>query len=293
MPRVFYVNGAYLPAAEAAVSVEDRGLQFADSVYEVFAMIGGTIADERGHLDRLEYSLKSLGISMPVSRRALRLILREVARRNALANASLYVQVTRGAAPRDFKIPKDVRPGLIVTAKPMSFDVERRKLIAKTAVTVPDIRWARRDIKTTQLLAQVLAKRAAELRGADEALMVDAEGYVTEASASNAWIVDAKGQLITRPAKGGVILKGVTRTAMQALCRKEGLKIVERAFTPAEAYRAREAFTSSANMLFCSLVRIDGRKIGDGKPGPVMRALYDLYMDYADRPLKQVKWVKP
>jgi D-alanine transaminase len=291
MPRISYVNGQFVPHHKASVHIEDRGLQFSDSVYEVFALIGGQLADEAGHLDRLERSLKELGIEMPMSRRALQLVMRQLVRRNKISDAALYLQVTRGVAPRDFRIPRGIRPALIMTLRPTPFDIPARKALAKKAVTVADIRWGRRDIKTTQLLAQVMAREHAAVCGVQEAWLVDGDGFITEASASNAWIVDGRGNLLTRPVNGSAILKGVTRSTMQMLCRKEKMKIIERPFTVQEAYKAKEAFTSSANALFVSITEIDGRKIGDGKPGPVVSRLYDIYMDYVrNKKSKQERW---
>jgi D-alanine transaminase len=289
MSRIAYVKGKYVPHAQASVHIEDRGLQFADGIYEVFAVIDGAIVDETGHLDRLERSVKEIRMRMPVRREALRLVMRELVRRNRIGNAMIYLQTTRGVAARDFRIPKDIKPSLIMTVRPVNFDLRLRKALTKTAITVPDIRWGRCDIKTTMLLAPVLARQAASDRGASEVLFVDADGFVTEASASNAWIVDEKGALITRPTVGNVILKGVTRSAVQMLCKKEKLKLIERPFTVQEVYRAKEVFTSSSFALFASIVEVDGRKIGDGKPGSVMKKLYDIYMEYVRRG-KQQHW---
>jgi D-alanine transaminase len=291
MPRIAYVNGRYVPHREAAVHIEDRGFQFADSVYEVVALINGRLADEVGHLDRLERSLKELSIDMPRSRKAMQFAIREMVRRNKLKDGMIYMQVTRGTAPRDFKFPKDVPSTLVMTFYPANYDVPARKAAVKKAVTVPDIRWKRRDIKTTALIAQVLAKQAAAEKGAYEAWMVDDKGFVTEGSSSNAWIVDKKGNLITRPTANNTILKGVTRSALQALCKKEKIKIVERPFKVAEAYKAREAFTSSAVALIAPIVEIDGKKIGTGKAGDITCKILDLYMDYAkDERRRQEPW---
>lgn len=292
MPRIAYVNGRYVPHHAAEVHIEDRGFQFADSVYEVVALIGGRLCDEAGHLDRLERSLGELGIAMPMPRRVLQIAMREVVRRNRIRDGALYIQVTRGVAARDFKFPAPaVRPALVMTLRHMSFDVSERKAAAKPVVTVPDIRWKRRDIKSTALLAQVLAKQAAVHAGAAEAWMVDDDGYITEGASSNAWIVDRKGRLLTRPAAHNAILKGVTRSALQALCKAEGIELVERAFTPAEAYKAREAFTSSATALVMPISSIDGHKIGDGRIGPLTGKIFDLYMAYAtDASRRQQKW---
>ncbi|MCE9507363.1 MAG: D-amino-acid transaminase [Alphaproteobacteria bacterium] len=287
MPRIAYVNGRYVPHAAAVVHIEDRGLQFADSAYEVIAVMNGHFADEAGHLDRLERSLGELKIALPMPRRALRLVMREFVQRNRLKNASLYMQVTRGAAPRDFKFPANVKPALVMTIRPASFG----KLVARKAVTVPDIRWKRRDIKTTALVAQVLAKQAAIEKGAYEALMVDDGGFITEGSSTNAWIVDKSNNLVTRPTQNNMILKGVTRNAMQALCKKEKIKIVERPFTVQEAYQAAEVFTTAAVSLVTPIVEIDGRKIGDGKVGAVTSKILSSYLAYAADPeQKQENW---
>lgn len=291
MPRISYVNGAYIPHHEASVHVEDRGFQFADGVYEVVALIGGNLADEVGHLDRLERSLRELKIQMPMPRRAMQLVMRELVRRNRLRNGMVYIQVSRGQAPRDFAIPKDIPPSLVMTVKTASFDRNARKAAGRAVITVPDIRWQRCDIKTTALLAQVLAKQAALDKGAYDAWMVDEKGFVTEASSSNAWIVDQKNRLITRPVSGNRILKGVTRSALQVLCRKRKIEIIERPFTVAEAYKAREAFTSAAISMIVPVVSIDGKKIGDGKTGKLTSDIMDMYMDYAgDKNETQGKW---
>ncbi len=293
MPRYSYVNGHYVPHGEAAVHIEDRGFQFADGVYEVISCVSGHFADEVGHLDRLERSLREMRIAMPMPRKALQLVMREFIRRNRIKNAYVYIQVTRGAAPRDFKFPQgDIKPTLVVSAIGCArFDMAERKNLLKKAVTVPDLRWKRRDIKATCLTAQVLAKQMAVDRGAYEALMVDDDGFITEGSSTNAWIVDKKGTLVTRPTDHNDILKGVTRNAIQALCKKEGVKLVERAFTPAEAYKAKEAFITAATTLVMPIVSIDGYKIGDGKLGKLTSKILDFYFDYAsDKKRKQEHW---
>jgi D-alanine transaminase len=282
MSRIAYVNGKYVSHSAATVHIDDRGMQFADSVYEAFAVVDGDIADEAGHVDRLMRSLGEVGIDMPVSRRAFGLIARELLRRNRIANAKLYVQVTRGQAPRELRIPAGLRPGLIMTVRPVCFDLGKRKIISKKVMTMPDIRWARRDIKTTMLLPQVLARQAAAEKGVDDVWLTDPKGFVTEALGSNAWIVDKSGALITHPVDRK-LLKGVTRTVVRAMCKKEKIKLIERPFTPREAYKAKEAFTSAAFSLFVSVVEIDGHRIGDGKPGPMMKKLYDMYFDYLSK----------
>lgn len=291
MPRISYVQGSYIPHHEAAVHIEDRGFQFADSVYEVVALMDGVMADEKGHLDRLERSLKELKITMPMPRRSLQMVMRELVRRNRLRNGMIYIQVSRGQAPRDFAFPKNTPPTLVMTAKHASFDRAIRKNAGRAVITVPDIRWKRCDVKTTGLLAQVLAKQAALDAGAYDAWLVDEKGFITEAASSNAWIVDAKGNLITRPVAGNKILKGVTRSAIQDLCRKRKIKIIERSFTVEEAYKAKEAFTTAAVSMIVPIVSIDGKKIGSGKIGKLTSEIMDLYMDYAgDKNEKQKEW---
>lgn len=287
MPREAYVNGRYVPHAAAAVHIEDRGFQFADGVYEVIALIQGRFADETGHLDRLERSLGELKIAVPMPRKALQIVLHEFVRRSRLKNASVYVQVTRGVAPRDFKFPAQAWPSLVMTIRPASFG----KLVARKAVTVPDIRWKRRDIKTTALVAQVLAKQAAVEKGAYEALMVDDAGFITEGASTNAWIVDKNNCLITRPAQNNMILKGVTRSVLQALYKKENMDVIERPFTVAEAYQAKEAFTTAAVSLVTPIVEIDGHVIGNGKPGTLTAKVLERYLAYATDPQQaQFDW---
>lgn len=292
MARYAFVNGRFVPHKQAAVHIEDRGFQFADSVYEVIALMNGNLADELGHLDRLERSLSELRIPMPMARKALQMKIRDLVRRNRVKNAAVYMQVTRGVAKRDFKFPvAGTSSTLVMTVYPVIYDIEGRKKSEKKAITVPDIRWKRRDIKSTAMTAQVLAKQVAAEQGAYEAWMVDDKGFVTEGSSSNAWIVDNNGDLITRPTAHNSILKGVTRNAIQALCKKEKMKIIERAFTVEEALKAKEAFCSSATAIVYPIVEINGKKIGNGKPGQVTCKILDLYLAYAgDKKAKQAAW---
>lgn len=280
MPRISYVNGRFVPHAQAQVHVEDRGFQFADGIYEVIALIGGKLADERGHLDRLERSLGEIGMKLPLGRKGFSLLISELIRRNRAAEGGLYIQVTRGVSPRDFKFPKKITPSLVMILMPARFDMDLRKKTGRAVITVPDIRWKRRDIKSVALLPQVLAKQAAAEAGAYESWMIDDNGFITEGASSNAWIVTKKGELVTRPTEGNAILKGVTRNALQAVCRKEGIRIVERPFTVKEACAAEEAFCSSAVALIAPVVEIDGKKIGAGKIGPITEKLFDLYLSY-------------
>lgn len=284
MSRIAYVNGRYLPHAEAGVHIEDRGLQFADSVYEVCEMRHGALIDAPRHLARLHRSLGELRIAPPMSDAALIGVLRETARRNRVANGYVYVQVTRGVARRDHAFPHPaVRPGLIVTARALS-DAKREATAARgvAVITLPEQRWARVDIKTTGLTANVMARQAAREAGAAEAWFVDADGFVVEGAASNAWIVTADGVVVTRRADGS-ILAGVTRATVFDVLEKRGLRLEERAFTVAEAQSAREAFTTGATTLVMPVVAIDGRPVGDGRPGPMALDLRARFHDSAHK----------
>lgn len=281
MPRYAYVNGTFSRHGAASVHIEDRGYQFADGVYEVVALIGGHWADECGHLDRLERSLNELRIPMPVPRRTLQMLMRELARKNRLHSGNIYIQITRGQARRDFKFPgAGVRPSLVMTASPFKFDGNANVVKGAQAISTPDIRWKRPDIKSIALLPQVLAKQAAAEKGAYEAWMVDADGYVTEGSSSNAWIVKG-GKIITRQATQS-ILRGVTRTALLKICADLQISVEERSFTLQEAYEADEAFNTGAVALIVPITALDGHRIGEGQPGPVARRLYEEYRAYAN-----------
>lgn len=284
MSRIAYVNGRYLHLANAVVSIEDRAFQFGDGVYEVCEVRHGSPIDETRHLERLARSLKTLRIAPPVGESALRRILREIVARNRVRDGLAYIQISRGVARRDHGFPAaSIRPGLVVTAK--SLDPRLGEANAKRGVgvvTLPDERWAHPHIKTLQLLPNVLAKQAAREAGATEAWLVDREGLITEGSSTNAWIVGETGVLITRPANQE-ILRGVTRTTLLDVVAQEGVAFEERAFSVEEAYRAREAFFSSATTIAMPVVAIDGRSIGDGAPGPVTLALRRKFHAAAER----------
>ncbi len=283
MSRIAYVNGRYLPFHDAKVHVEDRGYQFADGVYEVCEVRSGRLIDERRHLERLKRSLGELQIRMPMSARALGVILHEVAARNRVGYGIVYLQITRGVARRDHVFPsRDIRPSLVVTAR--ALNRSRNEALAEqgiAVITVPDNRWGRVDIKTTGLLSNVLARQAALERGARDAWFVDEDGTVTEASSANVWIVTPAGTLVTRHADHA-ILRGITRTVLFDAIKAQGLAVQERAFTVEEAYSAREAFITSASQIVLPVVRVDGRTIGNGKPGPVATALRRAYHLYAE-----------
>lgn len=274
MTRIVYVNGRYLPYAEAAVHAEDRGFQFADAVYEVCEVKGGRLIDETRHMARLARSLAELGMREPMARGAWSRVFRETIRRNRVRDGIVYLQVSRGAGPRDFLFPSDdVPPTVVCLARSVLARRLQEAAEAGIAVkTVPDPRWARCDIKTVMLLPASLARQAARAEGAKEAWFVDAEGFVTEGAASNAWIVDKQGRLITR-AIDNRILRGVTRTTLIDVLAKEGLELVERPFTVEEARAAREAFITSATNTVMPVVRIDGHAIGNGVPGLLTQRL--------------------
>ena len=282
MSRFAYVNGRFVRHGQAAVHIEDRGYQLADGVYEVWAVFDGKLADAAGHFTRLWRSLDALKIAHPMSQAALTVVLRETVRRNKVRDGLVYLQVTRGVAPRDHAFPNPaVPPAVVVTAK----SVDRAAAEAKAArglsvITVPENRWGRCDIKSIGLLPNGLAKQAARERGAVEAWFVDELGLVTEGASSNAWIVDAEGRLRTRDTQAN-ILRGITRSSLLEVIVEAGLPIAEQPFTVEEAKAAREAFITGAGTLVLPIVSVDGAQIGDGKPGPVATRLRRLYIERA------------
>lgn len=284
MPRFAYVNGRYVRHAEAAVSIEDRGFVFADAVYEVCQVQRGFIVDLTRHLDRLDRSLGEIRITAPMPRAALVAIMREVLRRNRVVNGMVYVQVTRGAARRDHVFPSPaVRPSLVVTAKSVNPAVnEARYISGINAITVPDNRWERVDIKTVGLLPNVLARQQAREAGAQEAIFVDADGNVTEGGATNLWIVDRDGRLVTRPADRA-ILRGITRTTLMDVAEKLGLPVEERSFSVAEMLESREVFITGAMTICLPVVAIDGHAIANGHPGMTAQKLRDAFFAVAEK----------
>lgn len=280
MSRVAYVNGRYLPHRAARVHIEDRGYQFADAAYEVIAIRGGDLIDEGMHVKRLLRSLGELRIARPMSDRALGAVMREVVRRNGVEHGSIYVQVSRGVAPRDFPFPKGVKPSVVMIARrgrgPAPALIER----GVGVITIPDIRWGRPDIKSVALLPNALGKQRAREAGAYEAWQVDPDGNVTEGTSSNAWIVTAAGEVVTRQADNS-ILNGVTRLGLISLFAREGLRLVERPFSVIEAKAAREAFLTSTTSFVLPVVSIDGAAVANGYPGSIvrkLRAAYDAYV---------------
>ncbi|MBI3505806.1 MAG: D-amino-acid transaminase [Proteobacteria bacterium] len=279
MSRIAYVNGRYVPHALAQVHIDDRGYQFGDGIYEVCAVRGGAMVDDGPHLDRLDRSLREMRMTAPMSRAALKIVMRETIRRNLVKDGIVYLQMTRGVAPRDHAFPKAPETQVVVTARnakphPAAYVEDGVK-----AVTAPDIRWARRDIKTISLLPNCMAKQVAKENGAYEAILVDANGVVTEGSSSNAWIVTSDGKLVTRPASNE-ILNGITRLAIIEIARREGIPFEERAFTLEELRRAREAFVTSASSFAMPITQIDDAPVANGKPGTIALKVRAAYMQH-------------
>ena len=287
MSRIAYVNGRYLPQSEASVNVEDRGYQFADGVYEVLYMAGGRFLDEDLHMARLERSLNEISITPPMGRAALRQVLLEVTRRNRLRDGLVYMQVSRGVARREHAFPaQPIPPALVVTCRrtpPYPTDVDKW---AGSAITAPDQRWERCDIKSTGLLPNVLAKQAARQAGAAEAILIDRDGVVTEGSSTTVWVVDAQGVLRTRHLSPA-ILPGCTRASLLQQISESNLSAEERPVTEAELRAAREIFITSATSFVKPLTKLDGAPVGDGRVGPITRQLFALFARHASADINE------
>jgi D-alanine transaminase len=279
MSRIAYVNGDYVAHGNAAVHIEDRGYQFADGVYEVIAVRDGALIDGDGHMTRLKYSLDELEIAMPMSPRALGVVMAETIRRNRIKNGIVYLQVTRGVSPRNHPFPDFARPALVITARRAPFPKNADSITGGRVISIPDIRWNRCDIKSISLLPNVLAKQQAVEAGAMEAWMIDGDGYVTEGSSTNAWIVDKQGRLVTRP-KSQSILGGITRETVLRLAAENGIEVIERPFTLDEAKQAREAFMTSTTSFIKPITQIDDTVVANGEPGETSRRLLSLYIDF-------------
>jgi D-alanine transaminase len=279
MNEIAYVNGAYTPLADARVSILDRGFLFADGIYEVSAVLGGRLIDNEAHLARLQRSVGEIALDLPEPLARIKAIQKELIARSGLVDGMVYIQVTRGAAPRDFTFPKGVKPTLVMF--PIAKDIVNAPA-ATTGIavkTVPDIRWLRRDIKSVGLLAQVLAKQAAAEAGCQEAWMIE-DGTITEGGSSSAFMLTQDDVLVTRP-NSHAILPGCTRKAVMALAEERQLRVEERAFTVAEALAAKEAFITSASSFVQAVVSIDAQPVADGKPGPIARRLREIYVEFA------------
>lgn len=275
--QLVHLNGAFLPLADASLSPLDRGFLFAHAAYEVTAVYGGKFVDLDGHIARLGRTLAGIGLPNPHSAEGWARVHQELIERNALIEGLVYLQVTGGTyEARDFAGPETLAPTVFAYA-------DTRTLIGPAArsgigaIFLEDTRWKRRDMKTTQLLSQALAYRAAREQGADTAFLVE-DGFVTEAASANAWIVTQAGEIITR-ALSPAILPGVTRAGLLSLREKGGFRVTERAFTPEEALGAAEVFTSSAGAMIAPVVRLEGQPVGDGRPGPVTRHVQRLYYE--------------
>ncbi len=278
MTRIVYLNGAFLPAEEAKVSIFDRGLNFADSVYEVLGVLDGKLIDSEGHLARLWRSLRELSIRAPFGDDEVIAFARELVARNTIEEGLVYLQITRGVAERDFVFSAGLTPTVFAFTQPKTEAFREACQNGVTLKSAPDLRWARRDIKSTGLLAQVLAKQAAKEAGCEEALMIK-DGEVTEGGATSFFMVKNE-VLITRPLSND-ILPGITRRGLLALARDRDLAVQERHFTLEQTYTAEEAFITGASTYVCPVIAIDGHAIGDGTPGPLVRRLQEIYLDFA------------
>jgi D-alanine transaminase len=278
MSRIVYVNGRFVREENAKISVFDRGFLFADGVYEVTAVVGGKLVDYDGHVDRLYRSMGELKLRLPVTRDRLLAIHRTLVKRNGLDEGGVYLEVTRGAADRDFTFPpEETEPTLVLFTQARQLVANPDAETGIAVISLPDIRWARRDIKTVGLLAQALAKQAAKEKGAKEAWMLEGE-EVTEGGSSTAWIVTGAGEIVTRP-NSAKILPGITRASLQRLAAEHQIKVVERVFTLSEAKKAKAAFITSATSFVMPVVSIDGQKVGDGRPGRLVTRLREIYVD--------------
>ena len=275
MSRTVYVNGAFVPEEEAKVSVFDRGFLFADAVYEVTAVLDGKILEFEGHMVRLERSLEKLGMAMPMSGDAFLALHREMIEKNGLKEGGVYLQITRGAADRDFAYPKDTPQTLVLFTQAKELTGEKKGI---KVISVPDFRWGMRDVKTVQLLAASMNKMAAKKQGKDDGWMVE-DGYVTEGTSNNAYIVKG-GKIVTRQLSSD-ILHGITRASVLKLAAEQGLEIEERPFTIAEAQTADEAFITAATTFVNPVIEIDGVELGGGVPGAVSVRLNEIYIEEA------------
>jgi D-alanine transaminase len=279
LSRIVYVNGAFLSEEEAKISVFDRGFIFADGIYEVSAVIDGGLVDNDAHLARLERSLREIDLPMPATKEEIVRLQKELIGRNGIEEGSVYLQVTRGVADREFAFPKDAKPSLVMFTQVREMTNDPAAITGIKLKSIPDIRWARRDIKSVALLAQVLAKEAAAAAGCQEAIMHE-DGIVTEGGSSTVFIVTEDGQIVARP-NSNAILPGITRQSVIRLAREQNLAIEERLFTLDEVFAAQECFVTSATSLVKAVVEVDGKRIGGGQPGPLARRLRDIYIEAA------------
>ncbi|MEV8465193.1 D-amino-acid transaminase [Fluviibacterium sp. DFM31] len=279
MSRIVYVNGEYLPEEDAKISVFDRGFLFADGVYEVTSVLNGKLVDFDGHAKRLQRSLDELDMPNPVTFEELLEINRELIARNGLEEGGVYLQITRGAADRDFAYPANPKPTIVLFTLVMNISGSPKAETGLKVISIEDQRWGRRDIKTVQLLYPSMGKMMAKAAGADDAWMVE-EGVVTEGTSNNAYIVTRDGKIVTRQLSNA-ILHGITRAAVLRMAEEAQMVVEERPFTIEEAQNAAEAFITSATTFVTPVVEIDGATLGDGAPGPIAKRLREIYMDEA------------
>lgn len=276
MSRTVYVNGQFVPEEDAKVSVFDRGFLFADAVYEVTGVLEGKILEFEGHMERLERSLQKLDMVMPMDREALLELHREMVKRNDMKEGAIYLQVTRGAADRDFIYPKDTPQTFVMFTQAKELTGEKAGI---KVISVPDFRWGMRDVKTVQLLAASMNKMAAKKQGKDDAWMIE-DGYVTEGTSNNAYIVTKEGKIVTRQLSES-ILHGITRASILKLAKEQGLEVEERLFTIDETKQAAEAFVTAATTFVNPVVEVDGVALNGGVPGPIAKRLNEIYIEEA------------
>ena len=280
MSRIVYVNGEFVPEEEAKISVFDRGFLFADGVYEVSSVLNGKLVDNKGHLIRLQRSLDELGMGRPCSDEEIEAAQYKLLEDNDVTEGLVYLQVTRGAADRDFAYPADAKPSLVMFTQKKNLLADPIADKGISIITLPDLRWARRDIKTVGLLYPCMAKMEAKAQGANDAWLMDPEGFITEGTSNNAYIVTKDNTIVTRHLSND-ILHGITRKAVIALAEEEGLTVEQRAFTPDEVYEAKEAFFTSASAFVMPVVKINDKDIGDGTPGEFAKKLRAHYIEFA------------
>ncbi len=280
MERIVYLNGEYLAETQAKVSIFDRGFLFADAVYEVTAVLGGQLIDNQGHLARLQRSSSELGINLPLTSEEIVNIQKQLIEKNNLEEGGIYLQLSRGAdGDRDFSYSEQIQPTIVLFTQSRNLLDNPKRQSGIKIVSYKDLRWQRRDIKTTSLLPACLAKHAAHNAGADDVWLIE-DGFVTEGGSSNAFIITREGKLVTRPLSHE-ILAGITRASLMKLAQQTGIKIEERPFTIEEAYTAQEAFISSATTFVWPVIQIDGKIIADGKPGKITQMLSQIYIQTA------------
>ncbi len=279
MSRIAYVNGIFMPQDHAMVKMEDRGYQFGDGAYEVIYFKDLHLVDSIPHIERLYKSLSAIKIQLDISTQAMILKIKELIRQNKYTEGFVYLQVTRGISPRDHVYPEGLKPVLTMSVKKITYQHHS----GVDVFTEPDLRWQRNDVKSIALLGNVLAKNAAAQQKGFEAWLVDKDGYITEASAANAWIVDKNKTVITTPISNQ-ILCGITRQRLLKIMNDNGIKYQERKFTETETREASEAFLTSSTKAVVPVCKINGKKIGTGEPGPIVKQLQNLYLKFVDNP---------